>query len=108
MRADSPLRLRYAGSASTQHSPPAAYEPRGGSSPLIRIARPNGLDLCRLGGDGDCPEEPPFRLGLRAGGGDPPQSRQREIFGIAVLAEPGALVRERLLHVPVDVAQGLQ
>src|SRR4051794_25810061 len=81
---------------------------RGGSSPLIRIARLNGFELCLLDGDGECREEPPFRLGLRAGGGDPPQSGQREIFGIAVLAEPGALVCKRLLHVPVDVAEGLQ
>ncbi len=60
------------------------------------------------GGDGDCLEEGLLRLGLFAGGGDPPQSRQREIVRVAVLAEPGALACEGLLHVFVDVAQGFQ
>jgi hypothetical protein len=40
--------------------------------------------------------------------GAPPQSRQREILRVAVLAEPGALVCERLPDTAVEVAERRQ
>jgi hypothetical protein len=48
-----------------------------------------------------CGEERTFR-------GSPPQCRQREIYGIALFAEPDALVCERLVDLVVDVAQHRQ
>src|SRR3954447_6518366 len=78
---------------------------RGGSSPLIRIARLEELERFLLD---DCEESTLSGGALLAGGGAPPQCGQGEIFGVAMLAEPGALVRELLADVAVDLAQHSQ
>src|SRR3954447_2501308 len=78
---------------------------RGGSSPLIRIARLDGLERFLLD---DCEESTLSGGALLAGGGAPPQCGQGEIFRVAVLAEPVSLLRERFADVAVDLAQHRQ